>query len=228
MLGNLYLYTQGSQTIQEALTKLKRGMALGTGLGVNLGNPLESKTNTTRGNAAAAAIPFMMTGDKSGNFSSDTMVNENIKKVKDTIKQDNKEILDRIERVAVTFESLVKTDHLDQEIEVEIEIIEIVEEIVVIDIVEVQVDLLIEVVMIEEVIPPIEVIQEIDIIIIVTGMTEEIDIVHQDHLTIIQDDIEVEIIQDQDIQEIDNHLKSVLFVEEMDTLLKFVGISKNI
>ena len=41
--GNLYLYTQGSQTIQEALTKLKRGMALGTGLGVNIGNPIESK-----------------------------------------------------------------------------------------------------------------------------------------------------------------------------------------
>ena len=39
--GNLYLYTQGSQTIQEALTKLKRGMALGTGLGVNIGNPME-------------------------------------------------------------------------------------------------------------------------------------------------------------------------------------------
>ena len=45
--GNLYLYTQGSQTIQEALTKLKRGMALGTGLDVNLGNPLESKTSAT-------------------------------------------------------------------------------------------------------------------------------------------------------------------------------------
>ena len=99
--GNLYLYTQGSQTIQEALTKLKRGMALGTGLGVNLGNPLESKTGTTGG---TTAIPFMMTSDRSVNFSSDTIVNESIKKVKDTIKQDNKEILDKIERVAVAFE----------------------------------------------------------------------------------------------------------------------------
>ena len=60
--GNLYLYTQGSQTIQEALIKVKRGMALGTGLGVNLGNPLETKTGTTGG---TAANPFMMTSDRS-------------------------------------------------------------------------------------------------------------------------------------------------------------------
>ena len=37
-------------------------------------------------------------------FSSDTIVNESTKKVKDTIRQDNKEIIDRIERVAVAFE----------------------------------------------------------------------------------------------------------------------------
>ena len=98
--GNLYLYTQGSQTIQEALTKLKRGMALGTGLGINIGNPMESKQST----GGTAPIPFMMTSDKSMNFSTDTIVNEIIKKVKDTIKQDNKEILQQIERVAVAFE----------------------------------------------------------------------------------------------------------------------------
>ena len=98
--GNLYLYTQGSQTIQEALTKLKRGMALGTGLGVNIGNPIESKQST----GGIGAVPFMMTSDKSVNFSSDTIVNESIKRVKDTIKQDNKEILEQIERVAVAFE----------------------------------------------------------------------------------------------------------------------------
>ena len=46
-------------------------MALGTGLGVNLGNPLESKTSTTGG---TTAIPFMMTSDRSVNFSSDTLV----------------------------------------------------------------------------------------------------------------------------------------------------------
>ena len=45
-----------------------------------------------------------MTSDKSVDFSSDTIVNESIKKVKDTIKQDNKEILQQIERVAVAFE----------------------------------------------------------------------------------------------------------------------------
>ena len=56
-------------------------MALGTGLGVSLGNPLEPKTSATSG---AAAVPFMMTSDKSVNFSSDTIVNESIKKVKDT------------------------------------------------------------------------------------------------------------------------------------------------
>ena len=50
------------------------------------------------------AIPFMMTSDRSVNFSSDTLVNESIKTVKDTLKQDNKEILDKIERVAVAFE----------------------------------------------------------------------------------------------------------------------------
>ena len=61
--GNLYLYTQGSQTIQEALIKLKRGMVLGTGLGVNIGNPIESKQGT-----AATPIPFMMKSDKSVNF----------------------------------------------------------------------------------------------------------------------------------------------------------------
>ena len=99
--GNLYLYTQGSQTIQEALTKLKRGMALGTGLGVNIGNPMESKQST---GGTAAAVPFMMTSDKSVNFSSDPIVNESIKRVKNTIKQDNKEILEQIERVAVAFE----------------------------------------------------------------------------------------------------------------------------
>ena len=97
---NLYLYTQGSQTIQEALTKLKRGMALGTGLGVSIGNPVESKQNT----GGTGAVPFMMTSDKSVNFSTDTIVNESIKKVKDTIKQDNKEILEQIERVEVAFE----------------------------------------------------------------------------------------------------------------------------
>ena len=100
LAGNLYLYTQGSQTIQEALTKLKSCMALGAGLGVNTGNPMESKQNTS----GTTAIPFMMTSDKSVNFSTDTIVNESIKKVKDTIKQDNKEILERIERVAVGFE----------------------------------------------------------------------------------------------------------------------------
>ena len=110
--GNLYLYTQGSQTIQEALIKLKRGMALGTGLGVSLGNPLEPKTNTTSG---TAAVPFMMTSDKSVNFSSDTMVNENIRKVKDTIKQDNKEILDKIERVTVAFKKFGQIRFLHQE-----------------------------------------------------------------------------------------------------------------
>ena len=98
--GNLYLYTQGSQTIQKALTKLKRGMALGTGLGVNIVNHLESKQSTS----GTAAVPFMMTSDKSVNLSTDTMVNESIKKVKDTIKQDNKENLERTERVAVAFE----------------------------------------------------------------------------------------------------------------------------
>ena len=98
--GNLYLYTQGSQTIQEALTKLKRGMALGTCLGANIGNPMESKQSTS----GTAPIPFMMTSDKSVNFSTDTIVNESIKRVKDTIKQDNKEILEQIERVAVAFE----------------------------------------------------------------------------------------------------------------------------
>ena len=75
--GNLCLYTQGSQTIQEALIKLKRGMPLGRGLGVNLGNPLESNTGTTGG---TAAIPFIMTSDMSVNFSSETTVNESIKK----------------------------------------------------------------------------------------------------------------------------------------------------
>ena len=84
--GNLYLYTQGSQTIQEALTKLKRSMALGKGLGVNIGNHMESKQSIS----GTAPIPFMMTSDKSVNFSTDTIVNESIKKVKDTIKQDNK------------------------------------------------------------------------------------------------------------------------------------------
>ena len=49
-------------------------------------------------------MPFMMTSDKSVNFSTDTIVNESIKKVKDTIKQDNKEILEQIERVVVAFE----------------------------------------------------------------------------------------------------------------------------
>ena len=73
---------EGSQTIQEALTKLKRGMTLGTGLGVNIWNPLESKQS----NSGTAAVPFMMTSDKSSNFSTDTIVNESIKKVKDTIK----------------------------------------------------------------------------------------------------------------------------------------------
>ena len=63
--GNLHLYTQGSQTIQEALTKLKRGMALGTGLGVNSGNPLETETGTTGG---TTAIPSIMTSDRSANF----------------------------------------------------------------------------------------------------------------------------------------------------------------
>ena len=100
--GNLYLYTQGNQTIKEALTKLKRGMASGTGLGINIGNPIESKQST--GGIGAATVPFMMTSDKSVNFSTDTIVNESIKKVKDTIKQDNKEILQQIERVAVAFE----------------------------------------------------------------------------------------------------------------------------
>ena len=90
--GNLYLYTQGIQTIQEALTKLKRGMALGTGLGVNIENPIESKQNT----GGIGAVPFMMTSDKSVNFSTDTIVNESIKKVKDTIKQDNKEICNKL------------------------------------------------------------------------------------------------------------------------------------
>ena len=99
--GNLYLYTQGSQTIQEASTKLKRGMALGTGLGVNISNLMESKQST---GGTAAAVPFMMTSDKSVNFSIDTIVNEDIKKVKDTIKQDNKDILEQIERVALAFE----------------------------------------------------------------------------------------------------------------------------
>ena len=65
--GNLYLYTQGSQTIQEALAKLKRGMASGKGLGVNIGNPMESKLNT----GGVGAVPFMMTSDKSVNFSTD-------------------------------------------------------------------------------------------------------------------------------------------------------------
>ena len=46
----------------------------------------------------------MMTSDKSVNFSTNTIVNESIKRVKDTIKQDNKEILEQIERVAVAFE----------------------------------------------------------------------------------------------------------------------------
>ena len=96
----IYLYTQGSQTIQEALTKLRKGMALGTGLGVNIGNPIESKQNT----GGIGAVLFMMTSDKSVNFSTDTIENESIKKVKDAIKQDNKEILQRIERVAVAFE----------------------------------------------------------------------------------------------------------------------------
>ena len=105
--GNLYLYTQGSQTIQEALTKLKRGMALGTGLGVNIGNSMESKQSTS----GTAAIPFMITTDKSVNFSTDTIVNESIKKVKDTIKQDNKEILERIERVAIAFEKFGQEIH---------------------------------------------------------------------------------------------------------------------
>ena len=39
-------------------------MALGVGLGVNIGNPLESKTGTTGG---TTAIPFMMTSDRSVN-----------------------------------------------------------------------------------------------------------------------------------------------------------------
>ena len=98
--GNLYLYTQGSQTIQEALTKLERGMVFGTGLGVNIGNPMESKQST----GGTAPIPFMRTSDKSVKFSTDTIVNESIKRVKDTIKQDNKEILEQIERVAIAFE----------------------------------------------------------------------------------------------------------------------------
>ena len=109
-------------------------MALGTGLGVSLGNPLEPKTNTTSG---TAAVPFMMTSDKSVNFSSDTMVNENIRKVKDTIKQDNKEILDKIERVTVAFKKFGQNRLSTSKEEVEIEIIEIVEETVMIDIVEV-------------------------------------------------------------------------------------------
>ena len=71
----------------------KRGMALGTGLGVNISNPMESKQST---GGTAATVPFMMTSDKSVNFSTDTIVNESIKKVKDTIKQNNKEILQKL------------------------------------------------------------------------------------------------------------------------------------
>ena len=56
-------------------------MALGTGLGVNIGNPMESKQSTSR----TAPIPFMMTSDQSVHFSSDTIVNESIKRVKDTM-----------------------------------------------------------------------------------------------------------------------------------------------
>ena len=63
---------------------------------------MESKQST--GGIAAAPVPFMMTSDKSVNFSSDTIVNESIKWVKDTIKQDNKEILEQIERVTVALE----------------------------------------------------------------------------------------------------------------------------
>ena len=83
--------------------------------------------------------------------------------------------------------------------------------------------------MIKEVIHLIEVIQEVDTIDTMIDMIEEIDTIEidQDHLIIILEDIEEEIIQDQDIQEIDNHLKDVLSVVEMDILLKFVGIFKN-
>ena len=51
-------------------------MALGAGLSVDLGNNGEQKST--------AAVPFMMTSDKSLNFSNDTIVNEGPKKVKDT------------------------------------------------------------------------------------------------------------------------------------------------
>ena len=230
--GNLYLYTQGSQTIQEALTKLKRGMALGTGLGVKIGNPIESKQNT----GGTAPIPFMMTSDKSVNFSTDTIVNESIKKVKYTIKQNNKEILQQIERVTVAFENLDRIDHQDQEIEVDIEIEEIVGGAVMIGmigIVEVLGDHQIEVVMIEETIEiGIEMIQEIDIKGMIIDMIEEIDIVEKDqgHLEIIiLENIEVEVIQVQDIKVVvDNLLRNVLFVVKQDIILKSVGIFKNI
>ena len=56
------------------MDKLKRGMALGAGLGVSLGNSVEQK------GIAAAAIPFMMTSDKSVNFSNDTIVNKGLKR----------------------------------------------------------------------------------------------------------------------------------------------------
>ena len=89
--GNLHLYIQGCDTIVASLDKLKIGIALG----VCLGNIVEK---------SAAAVPFMMTSDKSVNFSNDTIANEGFKKVKYTIKQNNKENLDKTDRMAAPFE----------------------------------------------------------------------------------------------------------------------------
>ena len=166
-----------------------------------------------------------MTTDKSVNFSTDTIVNESIKKVKDTIKQDNKEILGRIERVAVAFEKFGQNrssrsrnrsgdrdsrrssnDRYSRSSS-----------------------------------------RSPD-----RGSYDRrsyspyrdnsgdryndrydrrIDIVQRDqgHLEIIiLEDIEVEVIQDLDIKVIDNHLRNVLSVVEQDIQLKSVGTFKNI
>ena len=87
----MFIYVSNVTSIEDALSKLKRGMAFGTQPTVKA----ESK----------AVIPFMEDSDRNVSFHQETIIVDGLKSIKDSIRQDNSKIIDGLERMTAVIDN---------------------------------------------------------------------------------------------------------------------------
>ena len=87
-----YFLTQGANTIQGMVNNINKGKAHGC--------MMPFPTSTTTETTQQAAVPFMAASDRAVTFTGETVIKENLRKVKEALRSDNERIVGQLDTLA--------------------------------------------------------------------------------------------------------------------------------